>query len=68
MWDKAHGEYKHTESLGNDFHVYGLIWTEDRIMTYFDDEDNVVMDVDMKNIDNWTRCNFPDTEFNPWKD
>jgi len=68
VWDKAHGEYKHTASLGDDFHVYGLIWTEKRIQTYFDHPENIVLDVDMSKISNWERCNFPNTVFNPWHD
>merc|ERR1712166_825200 len=30
-YEKATSQYKHTESLGNDFHVYGLDWSEDGI-------------------------------------
>lgn len=45
-YDLTHAEYKHTESLGDAFHTYGLLWTADRIMTYIDSEDNVVLDVD----------------------
>jgi len=67
VWDTTHGEYKHKESLGDDFHTYGLIWTEDRMATYFDSEDNIILDVDMSTTSNWERGGFPDTENNPWK-
>lgn len=51
-WDQnryelTHAEYKHPESLGNSMHVYGLLWTPERLITYIDDESNVVLDVDM---------------------
>jgi len=46
-YEMTHAEYKHSESLGDGFHTYGLLWTEDRLMTYIDDESNVVLDVDM---------------------
>jgi hypothetical protein len=66
-WDKTHGEYKHHESLGEDFHTYGLIWTEKRMTTYFDRPDNIVLDVDMSTLSNWERGGFSNTLNNPWK-
>jgi len=36
--------YTHPTSLADDFHTYGLIWTETGIKTYIDDETNVVLD------------------------
>jgi beta-glucanase (GH16 family) len=45
MYEKTHAEYQNRESLADDFHIYGLIWTEDRIMTYIDEEKNKVLDV-----------------------
>ena len=42
---KTHADYKHPKSLGDDFHVYGLQWTADRIFTYLDTPSNVIMDV-----------------------
>lgn len=67
VWDKTHGEYKHHESLGEDFHTYGLIWTEKRMTTYFDRPDNIVLDVDMSTLSNWERGGFSNTLNNPWK-
>jgi beta-glucanase (GH16 family) len=66
VWDKTHAQYKHSESLGDAMHTYGLIWTEDKLQTYFDTEDNVILDVDFTKEDLWSLGGFPDTEFNPW--
>ena len=46
-------------------HVYGLIWTEDRIQTYFDSPDNVILDVDTKTQSFWEKGGFEGD--NPWK-
>lgn len=32
-----HGIYEHAANLADDFHVYGLEWTPDRLTFYFDD-------------------------------
>ena len=45
-------------------HTYGLIWTEDRIQTYFDTPENVVLDVDTKTQSFWEKGGF--TGNNPW--
>ncbi len=52
-WNKnnyvlTHAEYKHTEYLGDVMHVYGLFWTQERLITYIDNESNVVLNVDIK--------------------
>ena len=33
---KTHKDYKHTESLHNDFHIYGLYWDDKKLYTYID--------------------------------
>lgn len=68
-WDQnkyelTHEEYKHSESLGNGFHTYGLLWTEERLITYIDSEDNVVLDVDMSQQSFWEKGGFSGN--NPW--
>ena len=70
-WDQnkyelTHAEYKHSESLGDGFHTYGLLWTADRLITYIDTEDNVVLDVDMSTQSFWERGGFSGVD-NPWK-
>lgn len=32
------GVYTHSENLANDYHVYGINWTPEKIQWYFDDE------------------------------
>lgn len=65
-YEQTTAEYTNSESLGDAFHTYGLIWTEDRITTYIDDETNVVLDV---KIDQsfWKRGDYPEGVKNPWK-
>ena len=70
-WDQnryelTHSEYKHSESLANGMHVYGLVWTPDRLFTYIDDESNVVLDVDMSTESFWEKGGFSGVD-NPWK-
>ena len=64
-YEKTHAEYKHTESLGNAMHKYGMVWTEDRIQTYFDTPDNVILDVDTSTQSFWEKGGFEGS--NPWK-
>lgn len=66
-YKKTHKEYKNGQSLGDEFHVYGLYWSKERLYTYIDDPSNVVLDVPMTE-DFWTKGEFPDTMYNPWKD
>jgi len=61
----THAEYKHTESLSNDMHVYGLLWTPERLITYIDDESNVVLDVDMSSESFWEKGGF--SGLSPWR-
>ena len=62
----AHQSYQHTESLANDFHVYGLYWDEDILYTYFDSDDNRVLEVNFKNQSMWDLGDFPSYFANPW--
>ena len=64
-FELTHADYTHTESLADAMHTYGLVWTEDRIFTYIDDESNVVLDVDTSSQDFWTKGGF--TGFNAWE-
>jgi len=57
-------QYVHHESLADAMHVYGLIWTEDRLTTYIDSPENVVLDVDMSTQSFWEKGGW--TGFNPW--
>ena len=64
--DLTHASYKHTESLGDSFHTYGLLWTADRMITYIDSEDNVVLDVDTSSQSFWEKGTFDPNLDNPW--
>lgn len=66
MYEKTHAEYKNRDSLADAFHTYGLIWSEDRIMTYIDNESNKVLDVAIDKSF-WERGEFPPSMSNPWK-
>lgn len=66
-WEPFHAEYTNPTSLGDEFHTYGLIWTEDRIQTYFDEPTNLVLDIDMSKESNFNRGGWnPSKFFNPW--
>ena len=54
-YEMTTAEYTHSEPLGNEMHTYGLIWTEEGIKTYIDDETNIVLDVDMTDTDFFTK-------------
>jgi beta-glucanase (GH16 family) len=62
-WDKAHAEYTHPTDLSDDFHVYGLEWTKDAIITTIDGTEvlNFKHDEDM-----FTKGEFPKDISNPW--
>ena len=59
-------QYEHPTSLSDDFHIYGLLWTKDRITTYIDTPENVVLDVDTSTESFWERGGFSGRD-NPWK-
>jgi beta-glucanase (GH16 family) len=63
-WDKAHAEYTHPSSLGDDFHVYELEWTKDHIITRIDDTEvlNFPFDQDL-----FTKGGFDPNLDNPWQ-
>eukprot|EP00164_Ancoracysta_twista_P006269 GFYU01008709.1.p1 GENE.GFYU01008709.1~~GFYU01008709.1.p1 ORF type:complete len:388 (-),score=122.60 GFYU01008709.1:71-1234(-) len=66
-WEKTHKGYTLPQGTFNDdFHVFGLSWTKDRIFTYLDTEDNIVMDVPITDSF-WNKGDFASqTSDNPW--
>lgn len=65
-YESTHEVYHHPVQLSQEFHKYGLIWTKDRIYTYIDEEDNVVLDVDFsQNL--FEKGEFRSNFKNPWK-
>jgi beta-glucanase (GH16 family) len=63
-WEKAHAEYTHPTDLSDDFHLYGLEWTEEYIKTTIDGKEvlNFPFDQDM-----FTKGGFDQNLENPWK-
>jgi beta-glucanase (GH16 family) len=68
QFEKTHKVYTHTNGdLADDFHTYGLYWDQDRLYTYIDDPSNIVLDVNIKEQDFWTRGGFNPAYDNPWQ-
>ena len=64
-YEKTHSEYTSPTSLADDFHIYGLIWTKDRMQTYIDTPDNIVLDVDTSTETFWEKGGWSGRD-NPW--
>ena len=65
FYTKTHAEKKGVD-LSADFHVYGLIWNETYIGTYFDNETNVVLDYPITKSF-WSQTGLPSPPWdNPW--
>ena len=45
-YEMTHATYVHTESLGDAMHTYGMVWTENGLYTYIDDDSKKVLQVD----------------------
>lgn len=52
-------------TFNDDFHVFGLYWSEDKIYTYIDNDSNRVLDVDISEPF-WDKGKFPTSTNNPW--
>jgi len=63
----THAVHHHDALLSDDFHVYGLHWTEERLYTYIDTPDNIVLDLDLTQEGFYERGNFADSYENPWQ-
>ena len=67
-FDQTHVTMTPEANLTEEFHVYGLIWNETYIGTYFDDESNVVLNVPI-NQSFWSKTGLQSPPWdNPWKD
>jgi hypothetical protein len=51
-------DYHHSSKLSDEFHTYGLYWSKEKLYTYLDDPDNVVLEVDLENTNFWELGNF----------
>ena len=63
-WETAHAEYTHPTDLSDDFHVYGLEWTEEFIKTTIDGK--TVLDFPFDE-DMFTKGGFNKDINNPWQ-
>ncbi len=58
---------KSGQDFSQDFHVFGLTWTDSYIKTYLDTEDNVVLSVDTSGQSFWSRGSWEGSTWdNPW--
>ena len=64
MYEKTTAQHKHTASLGDDFHLYGLEWSATGIKTTFDG--TTVLDVPFDE-GFWAKGAFPPNMSNPWE-
>jgi hypothetical protein len=67
-WAKAHAEYTvPSGDLADDFHVYGLLWTETSLVTYIDTPAQVVLNVSVANASFWQQGGWQGSSLdNPW--
>ena len=67
-YEMTTASYTHPTDLSDDFHTYGLIWTDSQITTYIDDPANVVLNVDYSEQSFWDRGGFEaEGRDNPWR-
>lgn len=68
-YDLTHGDYcLGSGTLNDDFHTYGLVWSEDGIYTYIDDDSKRVLEVDFDQsfFERGGWSSNPDIN-NPWR-
>jgi hypothetical protein len=63
----THAVYHHQSKLSDDFHTYGLYWSEERLFTYIDDESHIVLDLDLTEKSFWQKGEFPSYFNDPWQ-
>lgn len=66
-YSKTYGEYKlNSGDFSQEFHVFGLVWTETEIKTYVDNEANVIMRIPITETF-WQKGGWSNSNFNnPW--
>lgn len=66
-YEKTHGDYcMPSGNLNQDFHTYGLVWNEDKMYTYIDDDSQRVMEVDITKSF-WSEGGWETSSYNnPW--
>lgn len=66
-FELTHAVYQHPSKLSDDFHTYGLYWSQDRLYTYIDDPDNVVLDIDLAAERFFDKGKFTSNYEDPWR-
>jgi len=69
MYELTHGDFtlKDGTDFSEGFHVFGLEWTENYMITYVDTTDNVMLNVTFDDDGLWKRGGWSDDLNNPWK-
>jgi hypothetical protein len=52
------------KTLADEYHIYGLLWTNTSLQIYIDDPSNVVLNTTL--FDFFRKGNFPTGSSNPW--
>jgi len=67
-WALTHEEYMiPSGTLADDFHIYGLIWNKTNIITYIDEDTNIVLNVQV-NESFWEKGGWENSTYNnPWQ-
>jgi beta-glucanase (GH16 family) len=66
-WPLTHGCYSlPAGDFADDFHVFGLTWSNNTIYTYLDQPSNVVLTVDMTQQSFWEKGGWQSKFNNPW--
>jgi hypothetical protein len=77
------GEFKLQEgaSFSDEFHTFGILWTEDGLYTYIDSDENKIMTLNFTSNSSekagessesgesplWQKGDFPSSMSNPWR-
>jgi hypothetical protein len=53
-------------TFNDDFHTFGMVWNEDGLYTYIDNDNNKLLSVDFRSESFWQRGAYGDKLSNPW--
>lgn len=70
QWPKTHGEYQLPQGdFSDDFHLFVMEWSQERLYTYVDDPENIVLDVHWNETGHWGLGGWDDNPNmkNPWE-
>jgi beta-glucanase (GH16 family) len=67
QYERTHGEFNGAP-LADEFHTYGMLWNEQGITSYIDDESNTVLHVPFSGKSLWDRSGLEAAGWNnPWE-